>query len=508
MTMTNEAGTGAGRASGAVPILIGDAWSAPRTDRTSNVHNPSTGEVIATVPWCGADEVDAAVTAAQNALETWGVTPPIERARVMFRYKQRLEDEFENLAQLVTREHGKTLTEARGDVRRGIEVVEYACGAPELLKGESLENIASGIDCHTIRQPVGVCVGICPYNFPALVPMWMYPLAIVCGNTFVFKPSEKVPLTGVRLVELLLEAGLPPGVMNIVHGGRDCVDALLTHPGVAAISFVGSSAVAKQIYETGTRHGKRVQAAGGAKNLVFVMPDADMPKAVEGMVDGAFGCAGQRCMAASTAVVIGEAAEPFVPSLEQATRALHVGPTDRDPKATLGAVITPEHRQRVSDIIDAGCKEGAELLVDGREVEVAGAPEGFYLGPTILDRVEDGMEVARVETFGPVLNVMRFHDLDAAIEVANRQAYGNGACIFTNSGRAAREFSSRVQAGMVGVNVGVPAPLAYFPFSGWNHSFFGDLHVQGREGVTFYTRTKVVTSRWHGLGDGDIWHKD
>lgn len=508
MTMTNEAGTGAGRASHTVPILIDGEWRRPQTARTSNVHNPSTGEVIATVPWSGAEEVDAAVSAAQNALETWGTTPPIERARVMFRYKQRLEDEFENLAQLVTREHGKTLTEARGDVRRGIEVVEYACGAPELLKGESLENIASGIDCHTIRQPVGVCVGICPYNFPALVPMWMYPLAIVCGNTFIFKPSEKVPLTGVRLIELLLESGLPPGVMNIVHGGRDCVDALLTHPGVAAISFVGSSAVAKQIYETGTRHGKRVQAAGGAKNLVFVMPDADMPKAVEGMVDGAFGCAGQRCMAASTAVVIGEAAAPFMPALEQATRALHVGPTDRDKEATLGAVITPEHRQRVSEIIDAGCKEGAELLVDGRDIKVAETPDGFFLGPTILDRVEDGMEVARVETFGPVLNVMRFHDLDAAIETANRQAYGNGACIFTNSGRAAREFSSRVQAGMVGVNVGVPAPLAYFPFSGWNHSFFGDLHVQGREGVAFYTRTKVVTSRWHGLGDGDIWHKD
>ncbi len=489
------------------PILIDNQWLTPDV-AGSPVHNPSTGEVIAQTPLCGQDEVDAAVEAAQRALPGWMETPPIERARVLFRYKMLLEDHFEELAQMVTMEHGKTLTEARGDVRRGIEVVEYACGAPELLKGESLENIATGIDCITVRQPVGVCVGICPYNFPALVPMWMYPLAIACGNTFVFKPSEKVPLTGNRLIELLIEAGLPSGVMNIVHGGRECVDALLRHPTVRAISFVGSSAVAKYIYETGTQHGKRVQAAGGAKNFVFVLPDADIPKAVEGMIDGAFGCAGQRCMAASTAVVVGDVAEPFLGPLAEEAAKLTVGATDRDPSVTLGAVITREHRDRIHGLIEIGAKEGAEIRVDGREAAVAEHPGGFYLGATILDHVRDDMQICHEETFGPVLNVMRFDDLDSAIDSANKQAYGNGACVYTSSGRSAREFAHRVKAGMVGINVGVPAPLAYFPFSGWDYSFFGDLHVQGKEGVQFYTRTKVITSRWHTPGEGEVWHTD
>ena len=489
------------------PILIDNEWATPSV-AGSPVHNPSTGEVIAEAPLCGKDEVDAAVAAARRALPGWMATPPIERARVLFRYKMLLEDAFEELAALVTLEHGKTLTEARGDVRRGIEVVEYACGIPELLKGESLENIAPGIDCVTVRQPVGVCVGICPYNFPALVPMWMYPLAIACGNTFVLKPSEKVPLTGNRLIELLIEAGMPPGVLNIVHGGRECVDALLEHPGVNAISFVGSSQVAKHIFETGTRNGKRVQAAGGAKNFVFVLPDADIPKAVEGMIDGAFGCAGQRCMAASTAVVVGDVAEPFLEPLSAAASDLRVGATDRDPGANMGAVITPEHRDRIHGLIESGAGEGAAIRVDGRNAEVDGQPNGFYLGATILDHVRPDMQIANEETFGPVLNVMRFDDLDSAIEAANEQAYGNGACIYTSSGRAARDFAHRVHAGMVGINVGVPAPLAYFPFSGWDYSFFGDLHMQGREGVQFYTRQKVITSRWHAPGEGDVWHRD
>ncbi|MFN0057652.1 MAG: CoA-acylating methylmalonate-semialdehyde dehydrogenase [Planctomycetota bacterium] len=490
------------------PILIDNEWTTPRVARTSPVFNPSTGEVIAHTPWCGPDVVDAAVKAALTAFPAWMETPPIERARVLFRYKALLEDRFEDLARGITREHGKTLTEARGDLRRGIEVVEYACGAPELLKGESLAGIARGIDCHTIRQPVGVCVGICPYNFPALVPMWMYPLAIACGNTFILKPSEKVPLTSVRLIELLIEAGLPKGVLNLVHGGQDCVDALLAHPDVRAISFVGSSPVAKYVFDTGTRHGKRVQAAGGAKNFVFVMPDADVSKAVEGLIDGAFGCAGQRCMAGSTAVVVGRAAQEFLPPLATAARSLRVGPTDRDAAAQMGAVISQQHLERVSGIVHEGVREGAKLLLDGRGLKVAAAPGGFYLGPTIVDHVEDRMKICREETFGPVLNVMRFDDLDAAIESAGRQAFGNGACIYTSSGRAAREFAHRVKAGMVGINVGVPAPLAYFPFSGWDQSFYGDLHMQGREGVQFYTRQKVVTSRWHGVDDGDIWHRD
>ncbi|MGE3165669.1 MAG: CoA-acylating methylmalonate-semialdehyde dehydrogenase [Planctomycetota bacterium] len=488
------------------PILIDHEWSIPETSLRSPVHNPSTGEVIAETPHCGPDVVDAAVRSAHQALGAWSDTPPIERARVLFRYKMLLEEHFEELATLVTREHGKTLTEARGDVRRGIEVVEYACGVPELLKGESLENIARGIDCVTVRKPVGVCVGICPYNFPALVPMWMFPLAIACGNTFVFKPSEKVPLTGMRLIELLNEAGLPRGVMNIVHGARATVDALLAHPLVAAISFVGSSSVAQQIYEQGTRHGKRVQAAGGAKNFVVVLPDADVARAVEGLIDGAFGCAGQRCMAASTAVVVGAAQRSFLPPLTEAARAIRVGPTDRDSTAQMGAVISDEHRRRVAGLIDDGIAEGARAAVDGRRTTVTAQPHGFYLGPTVLDYVTDAMKIGRAETFGPVLNVVRVDDLEGAIAAANRQAYGNGACIFTTSGRSAREFSHRVKAGMVGINVGVPAPLAYFPFSGWDQSFFGDLHVQGHEGVSFYTRTKVVTSRWQGIAD--VWHRD
>lgn len=488
------------------PILIDNEWRTPAV-AGSPVHNPSTGQVIAEAPLCGKDEVDAAVAAAERALPGWMETPPIERARVLFSYKTLLEEHFEELASLVTREHGKTLTEARGDVRRGIEVVEYACGIPELLKGESLENIAAGIDCVTVRQPVGVCVGICPYNFPALVPMWMYPMAIACGNTFILKPSEKVPLTGNRLIELLIEAGMPPGVLNVVHGGRECVDALLEHPQVRAVSFVGSSSVAKYIFETGTRNGKRVQAAGGAKNFVFVLPDADIPKAVEGMIDGAFGCAGQRCMAASTAVVVGDA-EPFLHPLSERAASLRVGATDRDSGADMGAVITREHRDRIHGLLEVGVEEGAEVRVDGRGVSVDDQPDGFYLGATILDHVRDDMQIFGEEIFGPVLNVMRFDDLDAAIESANKQAYGNGACVYTSSGRAAREFAHRVKAGMVGVNVGVPAPLAYFPFSGWDYSFFGDLHMQGREGVQFYTRQKVITSRWHAPGEGDVWHRD
>ena len=490
------------------PNLIDGEWSVPKTAKTFPVYNPSTGEIIAQVPDSGADIVDAAVQSAKNAFHDWWQTPPIERARVMFRYQALLKDNFEDLAQLITLEHGKNITEARGDILRGVEVVEYACAATEFLKGEVLENIARGIDCEVVRQPVGVCAGICPYNFPALVPMWMYPLSLVCGNTFILKPSEKVPLTGIRLIELLMDAGLPKGVLNVVQGGRDSVDAILTHPDIKAISFVGSSPVAKYIYETGTQNGKRVQAAGGAKNFVLIMPDAEMDKAVEGMADASFGCAGQRCMAASTAVTVGEAAEMFIPEIAKAADAMVVGPTDRDPKAKLGAVITKEHKDRVTRLIDAGEAEGANVVADGRNVKVDSAPDGFYLGATVLDNVLEDMTVFREEIFGPVLNVMRFDDFDAAMEIAAKSAFGNGCCIYTNSGKHAREFKHRVKAGMVGINVGVPAPLAYFPFSGWDYSFFGDLHIQGREAIYFYTRGKVTTSRWFSPGDGDVWHKD
>ena len=395
------------------PIFIGGKWTVPKTSKTTSVYNPSTGQVIAETPMCGADLVDQAVQDAQRAFADWSETPPVERARILFRYKMLLEDEFESLAKSISREHGKNLVEARGDLRRGIEVVEYACGIPELLKGEVLENVARGIDCEMVRQPNGVCVGICPYNFPALVPMWMFPLAIACGNTFILKPSEKVPLTGIRLIELLQKAGLPPGVLNVIHGGRECVDALLKHPLVRAISFVGSSPVAKYIFETGNQHGKRVQAAGGAKNYVFVLPDADFGNSVNGLVDAAFGCAGQRCMAGSTAVTIGKAAERLLDPLSKAVKSIEVGPTDREHGQRMGAVISSQHLDRIKGLIDSGVKQGASLVVDGRKVQVKAEPNGFYLGPTIIDRVQTGMEIAKEENIDePVIE-----DADSDIDL-------------------------------------------------------------------------------------------
>jgi malonate-semialdehyde dehydrogenase (acetylating)/methylmalonate-semialdehyde dehydrogenase len=489
------------------PILIGGEWRTPSGLSTSPVFNPSRGEVIAEVPMAGADIVDEAVESAAAAFPAWRETPAVERARVFFRYRQLIEENFDRICQSVSREHGKTLAEARGSAYRGIENIEYACGVPTLLMGDTLENLARGVDCETLNQPLGVCVGITPFNFPAMVPLWMFPLAIACGNTFVLKPSEKVPLTVVLLIELLEKAGLPKGVMNLVHGGRECVDALLTHPKVKAISFVGSSPVAKYIFETGTRHGKRVQANGGAKNYIVIMPDADMSQTVDALSTAAFGCAGERCMAGSTAITVGQAADRLLPSLVEAARAIRVGPTDTEIQPDMGPVITAQHRDRVATLVASGETEGAKIICDGRGARVAAAPNGFYMGPTIVDQVRDEMKLARQEVFGPVLNVMRMEDLDQAIETANKSAYGNGAAIFTNSGKAAREFKHRVKAGMVGINVGVPATMAMFPFTGWDESFYGDLHIQGKEGVQFYTQQKVVTTRWFGDGVGDVWKK-
>ena len=489
------------------PNFIGGEWRVPSNVASTPVYNPSTGDAIAETPLCSSQHVNEAVEAAAAAFPAWMETPPVERARVLFKFKMLLEDHFEELIRLNTKEHGKTLAESRGDVKRGIEMVEFACGVPSLLMGESLENVARGIDCDTIRQPIGVCVGITPFNFPAMVPLWMYPTALACGNTFVLKPSEKVPLTAIRIVELLEKAGLPKGVLNIVHGGRECVDALLTHPKVKAISFVGSTPIARYVFEVGTKHGKRVQSNGGAKNYVFLMPDADVENSSRGLIEAAFGCAGERCMAGSTAVVIGDAAKKVLPAIIDATRAIKVGPTDREAQPNMGPVITNQHRQRVQELIEIGAKEGAKIAVDGRGVKVADSPNGFFLGATVLDEVQNTMTVAREEIFGPVLNVMRFDDLDAAIEMANRSSYGNGASIFTRSGKAAREFKHRIKAGMVGINIGVPASMAWFPFNGWDESFFGDLHMQGKEGVQFFTQQKVTTTRWFSYGEGDIWHK-
>jgi malonate-semialdehyde dehydrogenase (acetylating)/methylmalonate-semialdehyde dehydrogenase len=485
--------------------FIGGEWIVSPAAESAPVFNPALGEIIAEVPLAGAELVDQACDAASAAFPGWRDTPSVDRAGVLFRYKALLEAEFESIALTISTEHGKTLGEARGDLRRGIQMVEYACGAPSLLMGESLENIARGIDCDVIRQPLGVCAGIVPFNFPAMVPLWMFPLALACGNTFILKPSEKVPLTATRLAELLDVAGLPKGVFNLVQGGRACVDALLVHPKVRAISFVGSTPVARHIFDVGTKHGKRVQAAGGAKNFILIMPDATVTESVRGLVEAAFGCAGERCMAGSTAIAVGKARDTVIPELVAAAKRIRVGAAFRDANVEMGPVITAAHRDRVALLIDLGEREGARVAADGRAVRVDGAPNGFYVGPTILDGVAPDATVMSEEIFGPVLGVVHMDDLDAAIETANRSAYGNGAAIFTNSGRAAREFRHRINAGMVGVNVAVPAPMAFFPFSGWNESFFGDLHLQGREGVAFYTQQKVTTSRWFAPGEGDVW---
>jgi malonate-semialdehyde dehydrogenase (acetylating)/methylmalonate-semialdehyde dehydrogenase len=489
------------------PNYIGGEWL-PGKNGSTPIFNPSTGEVISECPAGGAEEVNAAVEAAAAAFPAWRETPAVDRARLFFKYRQLVEQNFDAICRTVSREHGKTHVEARGSLFRGLENIEYACGVPSLLFGNTLENMARNVDCETLLQPLGVCVGITPFNFPAMVPLWMYPLAIACGNTFVLKPSEKVPLTAIMLGQLLEQAGCPKGVFNIVHGGRPAVDALLTHPQVKAVSFVGSTPIAKYIYETGTKHGKRVQANGGAKNYIVIMPDADVPKTVEALSTAAFGCAGERCMAGSTAITVGKAAERLLPSLVDAAKAIKVGRTDlTSAQPDMGPVITGQHRDRVMSLVASGEKEGAKVIADGRGVKVPDAPKGFYLGATIVDGIEANMTLAREEVFGPVLNVMRMDDLEKAIEQANRSSFGNGAAIFTNNGAAAREFKHRVKAGMVGINVGVPATMAMFPFTGWDDSFYGDLHIQGREAVQFYTQQKVVTTRWFGGEVGDVWKK-
>ncbi len=477
-----------------VPMLCGGEWiDGPVDGEVEDVFNPSTGQVQARVRLADAATADRVVQAAREALPGWGETPPVERARVMFRLWQLMEQEFEELAALVTREHGKTLAESRAEVQRGLEMVEFAAGIPSLLMGECLPQIAPGVDAETNRHPVGVCVGITPYNFPNMVPMWMFPVAVVCGNTFVLKPSEKVPLSAVRLGELITAAGLPPGVFNILHGGRECVKALLEHDQVAAISFVGSTAVAKMIYEVGTRHGKRVQAAGGAKNHMIVMPDADLNQAVQGLAASAYGCAGQRCMAGSVAVAIGKAGDPLVDGLRKHSQTIKVGPSDGDDSVQMGPVIRREHRERVAGYLEIAAEEGGQVALDGRRDY---GSDAFLIGPSIVDHVQPGNRLAREEVFGPLLSVIRVADLEQAIDIGQQCAYGNGASIFTHSGYAAREFKRHFNAGMIGINVGVPAPMAWFPFTGWNQSFFGDLHVQGSEGIRFYTRQKTTMTRW------------
>ena len=473
--------------------LIGSEWRLPAQDvRSLPVFNPATAEVIEQVPLSDGREVDAAVRAAAESFQTWSRTAVMDRVRLMFRFKAVLEDRFEELAALVTRHHGKTLDEARGEVRRGIEVVDFACGAPTLLQGRTLRDVSAGVDQDLYRYPVGVCAGIPPFNFPVMIPLWMFPLAVVAGNTFILKPSERTPLGGARLAELFLEAGFPPGVLNVVHGAAGAVDALIEHRGISAISFVGSAPVAQHVYTEAAARGKRVQALGGAKNHIVVMPDADPAVAVPAILNSAFGNAGERCLSGSVAIAVGGAADELLDPLRDAAAKMVVGPGDQ-PGVQVGPLIRAEHRDRVASFVERGVAEGAELVVDGRREM---SRRGFFLGPTILDHVTPRMAVGREEIFGPVLSIARAATLDDAIAQANASSLGNMATIFTQSGRAGREFRERVEAGMTGINVPIAQPFAFFPFSGWKGSFFGDLHVHGTDGIDFYTRKKVVVTRW------------
>jgi malonate-semialdehyde dehydrogenase (acetylating)/methylmalonate-semialdehyde dehydrogenase len=470
----------------------------PRESKASewlDVTNPATGEILGRLPLTPPPEIDDAVLSAQAAFAAWGQTPVVERARVLFRFKEVLEAHRQELAGLIVLDNGKTLAEAHGDVQRGIEVVEFATGIPSHCLGMAIEEIARGIDSEMFRQPLGVVAGFTPFNFPVMVPLWMVPVAIACGNTFILKPSERAPLAANRLAELFATCGAPAGVFNIVHGTHGVAEKIMAHPQVKAVSVVGSSPVARHVYTFAASQGKRVQALGGAKNALVVMPDADLPAAVESITGSAFGCAGQRCLAGSCVIAAGDIATPLVRELTAATSALKMG-SGLDPATKMGPVISAEARQRVRQYIEDGVHAGARLARDGRKDRVPELPNGYFIGPTIFDEARPDMAIARDEIFGPVLTVLRVRDLDEALGVVNASPFGNSASLYTASGSAAREFRRRAEAGMLGVNLGVPAPMAFFPFSGWKGSFFGDLHAQGKEAVEFYTRRKVVTSRW------------
>jgi malonate-semialdehyde dehydrogenase (acetylating)/methylmalonate-semialdehyde dehydrogenase len=463
--------------------------------RRGDVYNPATGERQAQVDYADAATVDRAVASARAAFAGWRDTSLGRRAQVLFAFREKLSGHAEELAATITREHGKVLADARGEVARGLEVVEFACGLPELLKGSFSENVSSAVDSYSIRQPLGVAVGITPFNFPAMVPLWMFPVALACGNAFVLKPSERDPSAALMMAELLAESGLPRGAFNVVHGDKEAVGALLGHPDVAAVSFVGSTPIARWIYETAARHGKRVQALGGAKNHMVVLPDADMDLAADAAVSAAYGSAGERCMAVSVLVTVGAAGDALVPRVVQRLDAIKVGDGSQ-PGVEMGPLVTREHRDRVAGYLDAGTREGARLVRDGRPLSVPGRPEGFYLGPSLFDAVRPEMSVYRDEIFGPVLCVVRADTYDEAVRLVNANERANGVALFTRDGGAARQFQNEVQVGMVGINVAIPVPMAYYSFGGWKDSLFGDAHVHGQDGVRFYTRGKVVTSRW------------
>jgi malonate-semialdehyde dehydrogenase (acetylating)/methylmalonate-semialdehyde dehydrogenase len=469
---------------------------AGRSGRSAPVFNPATGEETGRVPLAGREELAEAVAAACTAFPQWAATTPLRRARVLNRFLRLLEDNEERIAETITAEHGKVLSDAKGEVARGIEVVEFATGAPHLLKGEITENVGTRVDSHALRQPLGVVAGITPFNFPAMVPMWMFPVALACGNCFILKPSERDPSASLILAELLKEAGLPDGVFNVVHGDKEAVDAILHEPRIAAVSFVGSTPIARYIYETAARTGKRCQALGGAKNHMVVMPDADLDLAVDALMGAAYGAAGERCMAISVAVPIGDRiADELIERLEPKVRGLKIGP-GTDPEADMGPLVTAQHRDKVRNYIDIGEREGAELVVDGRGLKLQGYEDGYFLGGTLFDRVTTAMTIYKEEIFGPVLAVVRARDYADAATMINDHEFGNGTAIFTRDGDAAREFAHQIQVGMVGINVPIPVPMAFHSFGGWKSSLFGDHHMHGPEGVRFYTKLKTITSRW------------
>ncbi|XQQ05352.1 MAG: CoA-acylating methylmalonate-semialdehyde dehydrogenase [Leptolyngbya sp. IPPAS B-1204] len=481
-----------------LPILqnyINGQWCYSSAGEYLDVVNPATAEILAKVPLSTAEELNRAAEAAQTAFSTWRRTPATQRVQYLFRLKMLMEDQFEELANIITIECGKTLDESRGEMRRAIENVEIACGIPMMMQGTNLEDIASGIDEFMIRQPLGVAAVIAPFNFPGMIPFWFMPYALACGNTYIVKPSEKVPLTMQLVFQLIDRLGLPPGVINLVNGAKETVDAILDHPAIRAISFVGSTPVARYIYSRAAANGKRVQCQGGAKNPVIVLPDADLEMTTRITADSAFGCAGQRCLAASIAITVGEARQTYTAAIAEAATSRVVG-YGLEPSVQMGPVITPQSRQRIEQLIQQGAESGATVLVDGRSPNIPGYDQGNFVRPTILQNVDPASEIAKTEIFGPVLSLIHLDTIDDAIALVNSGQYGNMACLFTNSGAAARKFRYEAEAGNIGINIGVAAPMAFFPFSGWKESFFGDLHGQGQHAVEFFTQTKVVVERW------------
>ena len=463
--------------------------------RFGDVYNPALGAVASRVAFATEAEVSAAIDAAHKAFPAWAATPPLKRARVMFKFKELIERDMDKLAAILTSEHGKVLSDAKGEVIRGLEVVEFACGIPQLLKGEYTEQIGTGIDSYSVRQPLGVCAGITPFNFPVMVPMWMFPVSIACGNTFVLKPSERDPSASLYLAKLLKEAGLPDGVFNVVHGDKVAVDTLLSDARVSAISFVGSTPIAEYVYRTGTAAGKRVQALGGAKNHLVVMPDADLDQAVDALIGAAYGSAGERCMAISVGVAVGDVADKLVEKLAERAKSLKIDNGTKD-NPDMGPLVTKQHLDKVTGYVDIGVKEGAKLVVDGRGHKVKGHEQGFFIGGCLFDNVTPDMTIYKEEIFGPVLSIVRVPDFESAVNLINAHEFGNGVSLFTRDGDAAREFSTRIQVGMVGINVPIPVPMAFHSFGGWKRSLFGDHYAYGPEGVRFYTHLKTVTSRW------------